>query len=582
MKDNTIKWLFSVSGGRKIYILLLTIVQGLYGASGVLYALLLKNIVDAATGHDSAGFWRGMTMIILLVAMQLALRAVIRHLTELSKSGFENIFKGRLMDILMSREYLQVGAVHSAEWMNRLTNDTVVVAGNMVDILPGLAEMVVKLLSALLMIILLETKFAAILIPGGILLVLFTWLFRKVLKKMHKNVQEADGKLRIFLQERIGSMLMIRSFAAEEQTSRGVAEKMDLHKAARMRKNGFSNLCNIGFGAAMSGMYLLGVGWCGYGILSGTISFGTLTAITQLITQIQTPFANITGYLPKYYAMIASAERLRDAECFQEDAVECYAPDRIQQFYNSLDGFGFKDVSFSYLPVSDSVNISDRINTDAFDEDGAGKMPITLEHLSFTIRKGEYVAFAGQSGCGKSTALKLLMCIYQPSDGIRYYRDIEGKESELSFHYRRLFAYVPQGNALMNGSVREVVSFASPEDASDEDRLWHALRIACADGFVSELKKGADTLLGERGTGLSEGQMQRLAIARAVFADTPVLLLDEATSALDVETEKRLLANLRELTDKTVIIVTHRVAVLEICDRVLEFTEEGIVERKTV
>ncbi len=152
----------------------------------------------------------------------------------------------------------------------------------------------------------------------------------------------------------------------------------------------------------------------------------------------------------------------------------------------------------------------------------------------------------------------------------------------LTAKHRRMFAYVPQGNALMNGSIREVVSFAHPENAGNDDRLWHALQLACAESFVLELELGLNTVLGERGTGLSEGQMQRLAIARAIFSDAPVLLLDEATSALDTETEKRLLANLREMTDKTVIIVTHRPAVLSICDKVLEFSEDGLVEKKAI
>ena len=293
MRNSTVKWLLSVPGRKKLYILALVIVQAAYGASGVLYALLLRNIVDAATGHDSTGFWRGIVLIALLVAAQLLLRAVIRWLTELSKATFENIFKRRLADTLLHRDYLRVSAIHSGEWMNRLTNDTVVVANGCVEIVPGLAEMVVKLVSACIMIIVLEPRFAAILIPGGLLLVLFSTLFRRVMKRLHKNVQEADGKARIFLQERIGSLLMIRSFAAEEQTLTDTDEKLEGHKAARMRKNRFSNLCNIGFGAFMNGMYLLGVGWCGYGILVGTISFGTLTAITQLISQIQSPFAGL-------------------------------------------------------------------------------------------------------------------------------------------------------------------------------------------------------------------------------------------------------------------------------------------------
>ena len=204
------------------------------------------------------------------------------------------------------------------------------------------------------------------------------------------------------------------------------------------------------------------------------------------------------------------------------------------------------------------------------------EMPVVLHDLSFEVRKGETVAFTGHSGCGKSTALKLLMCVYRQDSGERFFTDRNGKKSDLSSAYRRLFAYVPQGNCLMNGTIREIVSFAAPDAAYDEERMMSALKIACAEEFVSVLDNGTDTLLGERGSGLSEGQMQRLAIARAVFSGSPILLLDEATAALDAETEKRLLENLRNMTDKTVVIVTHRPAALEICNRVLEFTENGV------
>ena len=569
MKDNALRWLLAVPGGKKWDIAALAVLQGLYGASGVLYALLLKRIVDAATGMDRSGFWRSLLLTVLLVAAQLALHAVVRWLSELCRANFENLFKARLTNALLTRDYLRVSAVHSGEWLNRLASDTTVVANGCVEIVPGLCGMVIKLISALVMIIALEPRFAAVFLPGGALLVLFTWLFRRALKRLHKDVQEAQGRLRVFLQERIGSLLMIRSFAAEARTAAEAAEKMDEHKAARMRRNRFSNLCNIGFGAAMSGMYLLGVGWCGYGILTGAVSFGTLTAVTQLIAQIQSPFANISGYLPRYYAVLASAERLMEAESFAPDNDETKPPEAISAFYqNELCAIGLRDAAFTYYPATE--------RPDALSKE---EMPAVLKQLSFEVRKGEYAAFTGQSGCGKSTALKLLMCVYEPDSGSRYYLDNQGRTGALTAADRRLFAYVPQGNFLMHGTIREVVSFADPAAAHDEARLTQALRIACAEEFVSALEHGADTLLGERGAGLSEGQMQRLAIARAIFSGSPILLLDEATSALDARTEQRLLQNLRSMTDKTVIIVTHRTAALSICDRVLEFTENGVLRR---
>jgi ATP-binding cassette subfamily B protein len=568
MKDRTLNWLYSVPGKKKCYILFLIIIQALNGASGVLYALFMRNIVDAATDHNVSVFWREIVLITLLVIIQISLRAVIRWLTELSKAALENLFKARLMDTLLSGDHLRVSAVHSGEWLNRLTNDTVVVANGYVEISPGLVGMLVKLASAVVMIIVLEPRFAAILIPCGLLLILLSWLSRKVLKVLHKNVQETDGKARVFLQERLTNMFMIRSFAAEHRTMADTEMKLECHKAARMRKTRFFNLCNMGFSAAMSGMYLLGVGWCGYGILMGTITFGTLTAITQLISQIQSPFANISGYIPRYYAMQASAERLMEAESFERGMEDALPMKEIQAFYEKkLAAFGLRDADFVYYPAVESTQNISKDN-----------MPAVLNKITIEIKKGEYVCFTGQSGCGKSTVLKLLTCVYRPDGGERYYQDEAGCRSSLTSDYRRLFAYVPQGNALMSGTIREVVSFADGVFAHDEERLWNALKIACADGFVKELDDGVDTLLGERGTGLSEGQMQRLAIARAVFSGSPILLLDEATSALDEDTEKQLLDNLRRLTDKTVITVTHRPAVLSICDRVLHFTENGVKE----
>lgn len=569
MKNNTLKWLFAVPEKKKIYILILIFVQALHGASGVLYALLLRNIVDNAVNKNTDGFFLNVAFIILLVLAQLAMRAVIRFLNELSKSTLENIFKERLMKNLLVKDFASVSAVHSGEWLNRLTNDTVVVAEGYTEIIPGIAGMAVKMLGAVVMIIILQPLFACILLPGGAVIIFFTYAFRKILKRLHKNVQEKDGTLRIFLQETLGNMMMIRSFSAEKQTETELIDKTREHKAARIRKNHFSNFCNIGFGAGFNGMYLLGVCWCGWGILTGTISYGTLTAITQLISQIQSPFANITGYIPKFYAMTASAERLMEIENFADDSTDpplCL--NDVADFYNSkLISFGLANADFTYCPPSDSVKSAEKSN-----------MPVVLKDISLEIKKGDYTAFTGQSGCGKSTVIKLMMCIYRPDSGMCFVRTKDGTE-KMSAKWHRMFAYVPQGNKLMSGTIRDAVSFADRSRKNDDEKIMQALKIACADDFVYALENGADTLLGERGTGLSEGQTQRIAIARAVFSDSPVLILDEATSALDAATEKRLLENLRKMTDKTVIIVTHRPAALSICDRVLEFTENGVEEK---
>ena len=214
--NHTLRWLYSVTGKKKLYILALTALQTVGGGIGVLYALLLRNIVDRAVSRNAAAFRASVFQIVGLVILQLSVSAVIRRINELARSDMENLFKQRLFHNILRKDYSAVSSVHTAEWLNRLTNDTVVVSGGIVDILPGLTGMGVRLISVLTMIIVLDRWFAWILIPGGILVVILTYLFRNILKKMHKAIQESDGQLRIFLQERISSLMVIKSFSGTE------------------------------------------------------------------------------------------------------------------------------------------------------------------------------------------------------------------------------------------------------------------------------------------------------------------------------------------------------------------------------
>lgn len=560
----TLQWLGSVSGKKKIYIILLVIVQMALSLGSISYALIFRGIVDAAVGEIRGDLKRWILLFIVVVIFQVSMGACNRFLREYTQASLENCFKNRLLSFMFACDYEKISGRHSGEWMNRLTSDTVVIAEGMTQMLPGITGMLIRLIGALILLIVMYPMFGYLIVPSGLLLIGVNAIFRKILKKLHKQVQEADGDLRIFLQESLTGMLVIRVFGKEKQTIEKADEKMAEHKAARMRRNHISNLCNSGFNGAMNAAYVVGTAVGGYGILTGTITYGTLLAMIQLIGQLQSPFANLTGFFPQYYAMLASAERIREVEEYPLDQTykDKKTAEQIQEFYrNDLKSLVLKDAGFSYISS----------NSDQEDV-----RPVVLEHINLEIQKGIYIALTGPSGCGKSTLLKVLMCLYQLNHGIYQMKTETGIEL-MRPEWRGLFAYVPQGNALMSGTIREVVTFGICTE-NGEEQIWQALQIAEARDFVMELPKGLDTFLGERGTGLSEGQMQRIAIARAIYANRPILVLDESTSALDEEMEKKVLSNLREMTEKTVLIVTHRKAALKICDMELRFSEGRIRE----
>lgn len=565
-QKHTLQWLSAVTGRAKGLVGLLVVVQTALSVSSIAFAFVLRRIINMAVDGVQGGFWASLALLVGILLGQIVLSAAGRFLSEYTSAAVENRFKHRLFSALLTGNYGSVTAVHSGEWMNRLTSDTTVVAGGVTQIVPGLIGMLVRLLGAVTAILWLEPRFLYILLPGGAAMMLLTYAFRKILKRLHKRIQETDGALRVFLQERLESLVIVRTFAKEEQMTQQADALMDAHKAARMKRSNFSNLCNIGFAGAMDGAYLLGIGFCGYGILTGTMSYGNLMAIMQLVGQVQSPFANLTGYLPRYYSMLASAERLMEAEAFAPDSEHPLAEEETLEFYRTkLTALRLEHASFTYQPPVRA-------------EEAQPPMPVVLKDIDLTIRKGEYIAFTGPSGCGKSTVLKLLMCLYPLDAGSRTLETASGTQP-LTAAWRSLFAYVPQGNQLLSGTIRDIVSFGDPCKALDDAGILRALRIACAEDFVQKLEKGLDTTLGEHGQGLSEGQMQRIAIARAVFSEHPILMLDEATSALDEATAQQLLENLRRMTDKTVLMVTHRADQTGFFDRELSFSKDGIRQK---
>ena len=274
----------------------------------------------------------------------------------------------------------------------------------------------------------------------------------------------------------------------------------------------------------------------------------------QLVNQIQSPLSALAGVIPTFYSIIASAERIMEIENYSDELeISDDIGDRYE-YYNKLQRIEFDSITFKY-------------NRD-----------FVFENASVTVKKGDFAAITGISGIGKSTLLKLLLGVMSPQEGeIRLVTD--SSQRQVDRDTRKLFSYVPQGNMLLSGTLRENITFMC--EGSDEE-IDRAIRLSCSDEFVSQLPDGLETVVGERGLGLSEGQIQRIAIARAILYDAPILLLDEATSALDEATEERLLKNLRALDNRTCIIITHKPAALNVCNKEIRIEDRKIKIMNTI
>ena len=534
---STVRWIGNVTGNRKWMIVVLSLIQGLLAGSGIVFALLMRNAIDSAVEGNGRIFTVSAALLGVLIVGQIGLRLFNRYLEEDTKASIENRFRRKVFRSVLENDYRKMTAYHTGELMNRIISDTSVVTDVVVTLIPNMVSMVLKIIGVLVVLYTIEPWFTFIFLVGGCLMASFSLLPRKWLKRNHKRVQEADG-------------VVIHAFGKEEQMEESSRRRMQEHRRMRRRRMAVTNVCNLGLSVAVQCGYYLGFAWCGYGILHGTITYGTLTAVLQLVGQIQTPFANIGGAFPKFTGMLASAERLMELTDDGQADRKKSTLDRTK-IYEEMKSICFDRVSFCY------------------DDDDRW----VLKDDTFVIEKGEFVAFIGSSGIGKSTIMKLLLSVIHPAEGEIFFQMREGKlpVGELP---SGLFAYVPQGNHLMSGTIEEVVAFTDNKDEIDTERLVWACRTACAEEFIEELPNRYQTILGEKGSGLSEGQMQRLAVARAIYSECPILLLDEATSALDPDTERRLIGAIKALPDRTVLLVTHRKDVWELCDRIYTLKEK--------
>lgn len=545
------RWMIGVFGRSLWLVAVLCALQAVMASIGVGYALMMRGAIDAAVAHDEASFLREVMVFALAIMAQIICRAATVVVSERARSSMDNRMRSNVFADVLSAPISDSQRYHSGELMNRLTSDVTIVTGSVSSLVPSAVSMAIRIVGVVAVMVVLTPTLTAVFVAGGCVMAFASFLLRGLLKRLHKRVQEAEGRVRSFMQEALESLLMIQSFGVTSKVRHLADERMRGHQHARMRRIGVTAVASTGLSTAMNVGYLIGFVWCGFGILHGSITYGTMMAVIQLIGQIQSPFAMIGGMFPRHAAMLASAERLMDLVPSTADGgrSKAVAATTARTLYDRVSAIRFSHVDFTY-----------------------GRNQV-LRDFSADIRKGDFVAITGRSGIGKSTVMKLLLGAYQPQAGSIGLVE-PGVGGLVTPHVipRGFFAYVPQGNYLTSGTIRESVSFADPDpnpDHIDDDRVREACRIADAAGFIEKLPDGYDTMLGEHGTGLSEGQMQRIAVARALYSQAPVLLLDESTSALDADTEHAMLERIRALKDRTVLIVTHRPEVLDYCDSVI-------------
>ena len=519
----------------------------------VFFALGTRNVIDSATGGAESAFLRACLWQAFIIAMILLCTTAHRHLHDRLNMDLERDWKQNILHGLLHGAYVEVSSYHSAELLNRMNNDVTKVNDGILTVLPSVAGMLTRIAAAVWVLGTLDAKFTGLVLSLGILLIIATGTMRHRLKELNKQVSEHDGKVSAFLQETMEKLLMVQAMGISgemEHRAKGLMDKR--YESQRKRKN-VSLMTNTCVSVLYYGAGFLALCWCAWQMLHGRMSFGSLTAVTQLVNQLQMPFLNLSGILPKYVAMAASAERLQELELIQGEAPPMEESPR--ELYDRMEGIRAEALTFSY--DRDSV----------------------LKEAEFFLKKGDFAVVVGPSGVGKSTMLKLLLGVIEPQSGALYFQCPDGNVA-LDRSTRKLFAYVPQGNLLLSGTIRENLTVVRPQATDDEIRA--AVHASTMDEFLPQLPLGLDTPLGESGMGLSEGQAQRLAIARAVLGGAPIMLLDECTSALDADTEQKVLQRLNTLPNRTCIAVTHRPAAIELCDCLLEVSPNGICLRKNM
>lgn len=529
-----IKWVWDASSGYRKLILLSMLCGMFRMAVSLAFVWLCKYVIDVATHQTAGSLSHGICLMVGCILLQLSLSAVSSRLYASTDVSLSNRMRSGLLTHLLKSRWNGRELFHSGDMLNRMEGDVSVVVRMMVGLFPSVGIVLSQLVGAAAFLLILDRRMAVVILLIMPVALVFSKLYMMKMRKITREIRETDSRVQSHMQENLQHRTLI---AALERTPMILNTMGSLQlglKRLVMQRNSYSVFSSVLVQAGFAFGYVVAFSWGVYGLNKGTVTFGMLTAFMQLVAQVQRPVVDLSKMVPSFINGLTSVERLN--ELYSLPLEEQGAPVQLA----GPVGIRLEHVTFRY----------------------PGSEREVLHDFSHDFAPGSLTAVLGETGSGKSTLLRLLLALLQPAEGriLLYAGREERTASPLT---RGNFIYVPQGNTLVSGSLRHNLQLGNPE-ATDE-QMYAALHTAAAD-FVADLSEGLDTPCGEKGEGLSEGQAQRIAIARGLLRSGSIILLDEPTSALDAETTRLLLQRLTEkVGSKTLILITHQEQTARLC-----------------
>ena len=538
-------WIWRASYGARGQVVLCAIIGILSVICSLGFVYLSKETIDIATGARQGHLVHyGIGMASLMLA-EILLHAIDNWIVNTLGVKTQNRLRARLFARLMRSEWQGKDSHHSGDILNRIVQDLSTIVSVITSSLPFVIITIVQFTASFCFLFSMDRTLAVMLVLILPLFALLSRIYVRRMRHMTKAVRESDSRIHAIMQESLQHKIVIKTLEQTDGMSRKLNEMQNRLHDEVVARTRFSVLARSLVSTGFSAGYLTAFLWGAFRLQGSGITFGVMTAFLQLVGRIQRPLSDMARLIPTLVGALTSAERLMELE--EQPSESSDQPICM----DDVAGIRLDGVTFSYADGSDTV----------------------ISNLSATFPPGSMTAILGETGAGKTTLIRLILALLRPDEGRLVIYDSK-REEEISPLTRTNFIYVPQGNTLFSGTIRENLLLGRPE-ATDEE-LWQALHTACAE-FVEQLPAGLDTLCSEQGGGLSEGQAQRIAIARSLLRSGSILLLDEATSALDADTERRFLKNIAsEMHNKTIIFITHRTSVLEYCDHVLRIKDKVI------